>query len=90
MREQQIRMEVLLKEKLLATLGFPQVRVNDGEWHHLLVEIRSIKEGKEIKYMAAVSLDYGMYKVKTFTSSVDWEVKMLLEEEVLIFVCVFF
>ncbi|XP_015253021.1 PREDICTED: cadherin EGF LAG seven-pass G-type receptor 1 isoform X2 [Cyprinodon variegatus] len=61
-REQQIRMEVLLKEKLLATLGFPQVRVNDGEWHHLLVEIRSIKDGKEIKYMAAVSLDYGMYK----------------------------
>ncbi|MEQ2163945.1 hypothetical protein GOODEAATRI_001425 [Goodea atripinnis] len=61
-REQQIRMEVLLREQLLASMGFQQVRVNDGEWHHLLVELRSIKDGKDIKYMAAVSLDYGMYQ----------------------------
>uniref|UniRef100_H3BZ58 Cadherin EGF LAG seven-pass G-type receptor 1 n=1 Tax=Tetraodon nigroviridis TaxID=99883 RepID=H3BZ58_TETNG len=47
---------------LVATLGFPQVRVDDGEWHHLLVELRSVKEGKDIKYMAAVSLDYDMYQ----------------------------
>uniref|UniRef100_A0AAQ5YGU7 Cadherin EGF LAG seven-pass G-type receptor 1a n=1 Tax=Amphiprion ocellaris TaxID=80972 RepID=A0AAQ5YGU7_AMPOC len=46
----------------VASLTFPQVRVNDGEWHHLLVELRSIKDGKDIKYMAAVSLDYGMYQ----------------------------
>ncbi|KAM4712410.1 cadherin EGF LAG seven-pass G-type receptor 1 isoform 2-T2 [Anableps anableps] len=62
LREQQIQMEVLLKKQLLASLGFPQVRVSDGEWHHLLVELRSIKDGKDIKYMAAVSLDYGMYQ----------------------------
>ncbi len=48
----------------MASLGFPQVRVNDGEWHHLLVELRSVKDGKDIKYVAAVSLDYGMYKVR--------------------------
>ncbi|XP_041833765.1 cadherin EGF LAG seven-pass G-type receptor 1 isoform X2 [Melanotaenia boesemani] len=60
--EQQVRMEVLLRQQLLASLTFPQVRVNDGEWHHLLVELRSIKDGKDIKYMAAVSLDYDMYK----------------------------
>lgn len=58
-------MEVLLRQQLVATLGFPQVRVNDGEWHHLLVELRSIKDGKDIKYMAAVSLDYGMYQVRS-------------------------
>ncbi|KAF7668280.1 hypothetical protein LDENG_00021540 [Lucifuga dentata] len=60
--EQQIRMEVLLRQQLVASLGFSQVRVNDGEWHHLLVELTSVKDGKDLKYMAAVSLDYGMYQ----------------------------
>ncbi|XP_060885601.1 cadherin EGF LAG seven-pass G-type receptor 1 isoform X2 [Labrus mixtus] len=60
--EQQVRMEVMLRQQLVASLGFPQVRVNDGEWHHLLVELRSIKDGKDIKYMATVFLDYGMHQ----------------------------
>uniref|UniRef100_A0A7N6AZJ4 Cadherin EGF LAG seven-pass G-type receptor 1a n=1 Tax=Anabas testudineus TaxID=64144 RepID=A0A7N6AZJ4_ANATE len=55
---------VLLRQQLVASLSFPQVRVNDGEWHHLLVELRSVKDGKDIKYVAAVSLDYGMYQVQ--------------------------
>lgn len=62
--EQQVRMEVLLRRRLVASLSFPQIRVNDGEWHHLLVELRSIKDGKDIKYTATVSLDYNMYKVQ--------------------------
>ncbi|XP_029019748.1 cadherin EGF LAG seven-pass G-type receptor 1 isoform X5 [Betta splendens] len=62
LREEQLRMEVLLRQQLVASLGFHQVRVNDGEWHHLLVELRSVKDSKVIKYMAAVSLDYGMYQ----------------------------
>lgn len=62
--EQQVRMEVLFRQKLVASLSFPQVRVNDGEWHHLLLELRSVKDGKDIRYVAAVSLDYGMYKVQ--------------------------
>uniref|UniRef100_A0A674E1V5 Cadherin EGF LAG seven-pass G-type receptor 1a n=1 Tax=Salmo trutta TaxID=8032 RepID=A0A674E1V5_SALTR len=45
-----------------AVLGFPQVRVNDGEWHHVLVELKSVKDGKDMKYMALVSLDYGLYE----------------------------
>uniref|UniRef100_A0A7N6BVK9 Cadherin EGF LAG seven-pass G-type receptor 1a n=1 Tax=Anabas testudineus TaxID=64144 RepID=A0A7N6BVK9_ANATE len=53
---------VHLSQQLVASLSFPQVRVNDGEWHHLLVELRSVKDGKDIKYVAAVSLDYGMYQ----------------------------
>ncbi|XP_049616876.1 cadherin EGF LAG seven-pass G-type receptor 1 isoform X5 [Syngnathus scovelli] len=60
--EQQVRMEVLLMEQIVASLSFPQVRVNDGEWHHLLVELRSVKDGKALRYVAAVSLDHGMYK----------------------------
>uniref|UniRef100_A0A673CDG7 Cadherin EGF LAG seven-pass G-type receptor 1a n=1 Tax=Sphaeramia orbicularis TaxID=375764 RepID=A0A673CDG7_9TELE len=49
--EQQVRMEVSLRQRLVASLSFSQVRVNDGEWHHMLVELRSIKDGKDIKYM---------------------------------------
>lgn len=69
MSEQQLHMEVISRHHLVATLRFPQLRVNDGEWHHLLVELRSIKEGKDIKYMAAVSLDYGMYRVSYVAST---------------------
>uniref|UniRef100_A0A8C7RY70 Cadherin EGF LAG seven-pass G-type receptor 1a n=1 Tax=Oncorhynchus mykiss TaxID=8022 RepID=A0A8C7RY70_ONCMY len=49
----------------VALLDFSQVRVNDGEWHHVLVELKSIKDGKDIKYMALVSLDYSMFQVLT-------------------------
>uniref|UniRef100_G3UIY0 Cadherin EGF LAG seven-pass G-type receptor 1 n=1 Tax=Loxodonta africana TaxID=9785 RepID=G3UIY0_LOXAF len=38
-------------------------RVTDGEWHHLLIELKSAKEGKDIKYLAVMTLDYGMDQV---------------------------
>lgn len=68
MSEQQVRLEVLLRQQLVASLSFPQVRVNDGEWHHLLVELRSVKPGKDIKYVVDVSLDYGMYQVQVWNT----------------------
>lgn len=58
-----MRFEVLLGDQKVATLDFLEVRVNDGEWHHLLVELRSSKDGKDTKYMAHVFLDYDMFKV---------------------------
>ncbi|XP_066525030.1 cadherin EGF LAG seven-pass G-type receptor 1 [Hoplias malabaricus] len=58
----QVQMEVRLGEQRVAQLEFSEVRVNDGEWHHLLVEIISSKEGKDTKYMAQVSVDYDMFK----------------------------
>ncbi|XP_036373685.1 cadherin EGF LAG seven-pass G-type receptor 1-like [Megalops cyprinoides] len=61
-RNNQVRFEVLLGKKLMAVLEFAQVRVNDGEWHHVLVELKSIKDGKDIKYMGRVSVDYGMFQ----------------------------
>ncbi|CDQ89899.1 unnamed protein product [Oncorhynchus mykiss] len=57
-----VRFQVFLGVKRVALLDFPQVRVNDGEWHHVLVELKSIKDGKDIKYMALVSLNYGMFQ----------------------------
>ncbi|XP_059581872.1 cadherin EGF LAG seven-pass G-type receptor 1 isoform X4 [Alligator mississippiensis] len=46
----------------VASLKMMQSRVSDGEWHHLLIELKSAKEGKDIKYLAVMSLDYGMYQ----------------------------
>uniref|UniRef100_A0A8C9VE66 Cadherin EGF LAG seven-pass G-type receptor 1 n=1 Tax=Scleropages formosus TaxID=113540 RepID=A0A8C9VE66_SCLFO len=61
-RHNHVRFEVFRGERQVAGLEFSQVRVNDGEWHHILVELKSIKDGKDIKYMATVSLDYGMFQ----------------------------
>ncbi|XP_061496273.1 cadherin EGF LAG seven-pass G-type receptor 1 isoform X3 [Rhineura floridana] len=46
----------------VASLWMTQSRISDGEWHHLLIELKSAKDGKDIKYLAVVSLDYGMYQ----------------------------
>uniref|UniRef100_A0A9J8AN54 Cadherin EGF LAG seven-pass G-type receptor 1b n=1 Tax=Cyprinus carpio carpio TaxID=630221 RepID=A0A9J8AN54_CYPCA len=58
-----ISLMVSLVSVILALLDFPQVSVDNGEWHHVLVELKSGKDGKDIKYMALVSLDYGMFQV---------------------------
>ncbi|XP_073687546.1 cadherin EGF LAG seven-pass G-type receptor 1-like [Garra rufa] len=57
-----LRFQVFLGVRRVALLDFPQVCVNNGEWHHVLVELKSGKDGKDIKYMALVSLDYGMFQ----------------------------
>uniref|UniRef100_A0A8C2GF97 Cadherin EGF LAG seven-pass G-type receptor 1b n=1 Tax=Cyprinus carpio TaxID=7962 RepID=A0A8C2GF97_CYPCA len=57
---------VFLGVRRVALLDFPQVCVDNGEWHHVLVELKSGKDGKDIKYMALVSLDYGMFQVNDF------------------------
>uniref|UniRef100_A0A8C2GGK0 Cadherin EGF LAG seven-pass G-type receptor 1b n=1 Tax=Cyprinus carpio TaxID=7962 RepID=A0A8C2GGK0_CYPCA len=54
---------VFLGVRRVALLDFPQVCVDNGEWHHVLVELKSGKDGKDIKYMALVSLDYGMFQM---------------------------
>uniref|UniRef100_A0A9J8CKV5 Cadherin EGF LAG seven-pass G-type receptor 1 n=1 Tax=Cyprinus carpio carpio TaxID=630221 RepID=A0A9J8CKV5_CYPCA len=61
-----VRFQVFLGEQKVAMLDFPEVRVNDGEWHHLLVELRSSKDGKDTKYMANVYLDYDMFMVSVY------------------------
>lgn len=44
-------------------------RITDGGWHHLLIELRSAKEGKDIKYLAVMTLDYGMDQVSMYLYS---------------------
>lgn len=47
----------------VASVRLSRSRVTDGEWHHLLIELKSAKEGKDIKYLAVMTLDYGMDQV---------------------------
>lgn len=62
---QHLLFEVFLGELRLAALELPGVRVDDGQWHHILVELKSTKDGKDIQYKAMLSLDYGMFQVET-------------------------
>uniref|UniRef100_A0A3B3ZJN6 Uncharacterized protein n=1 Tax=Periophthalmus magnuspinnatus TaxID=409849 RepID=A0A3B3ZJN6_9GOBI len=62
MTDQNVRLEVLHKHQLVASMSFSQIRVNDGEWHHVQMELSSVKDGNAIKYTISGSLDYGMYK----------------------------
>ncbi|XP_037703253.1 cadherin EGF LAG seven-pass G-type receptor 1 [Choloepus didactylus] len=44
----------------MASMTLSGSRVADGEWHHLLVELKSAKEGKDVTYLAVMTLDYGV------------------------------
>lgn len=58
-----IRFEVSHGPSDVASMRLSKSRITDGEWHHLLIELRSAKEGKDIKYLAVMTLDYGMDQV---------------------------
>lgn len=62
-----IRFEVSHGPSDVASMQLSKSRVTDGGWHHLLIELRSAKEGKDIKYLAVMTLDYGMDQVRTCT-----------------------
>ncbi|KAJ7396956.1 hypothetical protein BTVI_139547 [Pitangus sulphuratus] len=57
-----VQFEVYNGLNQVASLTMSQSRVSDGEWHHLLIELKSAKDGKDLKYLAVMSLDYGMYQ----------------------------
>ncbi|XP_057596824.1 cadherin EGF LAG seven-pass G-type receptor 1 isoform X3 [Hippopotamus amphibius kiboko] len=55
-----VQFEVSHSPSDVVSMQLSRSRVADGEWHHLLVELKSAKEGKDIKYLAVMTLDYGM------------------------------
>uniref|UniRef100_A0A8C5X349 Cadherin EGF LAG seven-pass G-type receptor 1 n=1 Tax=Malurus cyaneus samueli TaxID=2593467 RepID=A0A8C5X349_9PASS len=57
-----VQFEVYSGLSQIASLKMSQSRVSDGEWHHLLIELKSAKDGKDLKYLAVMSLDYGLYQ----------------------------
>nr|XP_048682562.1 cadherin EGF LAG seven-pass G-type receptor 2 isoform X1 [Caretta caretta] len=44
-------------------LQLRQVKVNDGGWHHLQLELRPGRESAEAEGLAVLSLDYGLHQV---------------------------
>lgn len=61
-----IQFEVSHGPSDVASMQLSKSRVTDGEWHHVLIELRSAKEGKDIKYLAVMTLDYGMDQVSMY------------------------
>lgn len=61
-----IQFEVSHGPSDVASMQLSKTRVTDGEWHHVLIELRSAKEGKDIKYLAVMTLDYGMDQVSMY------------------------
>lgn len=61
-----IQFEVSHGPSDVASIKLSRTRVTDGEWHHLLIELKSAKEGKDIKYLAVMTLDYGMDQVSWY------------------------
>ncbi|XP_045146623.1 cadherin EGF LAG seven-pass G-type receptor 1, partial [Echinops telfairi] len=59
-RDHYVQFEVSHGPSDTASTALSRTRVTDGEWHHLLIELQSAKEGKDIKYLAVLTLDYGM------------------------------
>lgn len=75
-----VQFEVYSGLSQVASLKMSQSRVSDGEWHHLLVELKSAKDGKDLKYLAVMSLDYGMYQVRQHHEFTMSTAQMLLGE----------
>ncbi|XP_039393669.1 cadherin EGF LAG seven-pass G-type receptor 2 isoform X2 [Mauremys reevesii] len=50
-------------------LRLHQVKVNDGDWHHLQLELRRGRESTEAKGLAVLALDYGLHQVLEVPSS---------------------
>ncbi|XP_058529592.1 cadherin EGF LAG seven-pass G-type receptor 1 isoform X1 [Ochotona princeps] len=55
-----IQFEVSHGPSDVASMSLSRSQVTDGEWHHVLIELQSAKDGKDIKYLAVMTLDYGM------------------------------
>ncbi|XP_037369268.1 cadherin EGF LAG seven-pass G-type receptor 1 [Talpa occidentalis] len=55
-----VQFEVSHGPSEVVSMRLSRARVTDGEWHHLLIELKSAKEGKDIKYLAVMTLDYGV------------------------------
>ncbi|KAG6928014.1 cadherin EGF LAG seven-pass G-type receptor 2, partial [Chelydra serpentina] len=51
------------------TLRLHQVKVNDGDWHHLQLELRRGRESVEAEGLAVLALDYGLHQVLEVISS---------------------
>lgn len=57
-------MTVYRANNLVSALRLHQVKVNDGDWHHLQLELRSNRNSPEAQYLAIMTFDYGLQQVQ--------------------------
>ncbi|XP_043932407.1 cadherin EGF LAG seven-pass G-type receptor 2 isoform X2 [Protopterus annectens] len=50
----------------ILTVAMDQVKVNDGDWHHLKVQLKSSRDGEESRYKAIMEFDYGLHQVMDY------------------------
>ncbi|XP_069797890.1 cadherin EGF LAG seven-pass G-type receptor 2 isoform X4 [Narcine bancroftii] len=60
--EGNVMLNVYRSSSHVTALTMDQIKVNDGDWHHLQLELRSYKDGMEIRYTARMSIDYGHHQ----------------------------
>ncbi|XP_060087564.1 cadherin EGF LAG seven-pass G-type receptor 2 isoform X2 [Heteronotia binoei] len=67
--EGNVLMTVYRASSQVSALRLHQVKVNDGDWHHLQLELHNSRDSPEAQCVAIMAFDYGMHQVVTNISS---------------------
>ncbi|XP_028652386.2 cadherin EGF LAG seven-pass G-type receptor 2 isoform X2 [Erpetoichthys calabaricus] len=63
--EGNIFLALYIGSRSVSSLRLDQVKVNDGDWHYLQVELKSTQEDSDSKYQAIIYFDYGLHQANT-------------------------
>uniref|UniRef100_A0A8D2J9S6 Cadherin EGF LAG seven-pass G-type receptor 2 n=1 Tax=Varanus komodoensis TaxID=61221 RepID=A0A8D2J9S6_VARKO len=69
LRDGNMLMTVSRANSQVSSLRLHQVKVNDGDWHHLQLELRSSRDNPEAQCLAIMVFDYGLHQVVANISS---------------------
>ncbi|XP_077190373.1 cadherin EGF LAG seven-pass G-type receptor 2 isoform X2 [Paroedura picta] len=69
LREGNVLMTVYRASSQVSALRLHQVKVNDGDWHHLQLELHNSRDSPEAKCLAMMAFDYGLHQVVANISS---------------------
>ena len=61
--EGNVLMTVYRANSRVSALRLHQVKVNDGDWHHMQLELRSSRDNPEAQCLATMAFDYGLHQV---------------------------
>ncbi|KAL8168510.1 UNVERIFIED_CONTAM: Cadherin EGF LAG seven-pass G-type receptor 2 [Gekko kuhli] len=67
--EGNVLMTVYRANSQVSALRLHQVKVNDGDWHHLQLELHNSRDSPEAQCIAIMAFDYGIHQVVANISS---------------------
>ncbi|XP_053103347.1 cadherin EGF LAG seven-pass G-type receptor 2 isoform X2 [Hemicordylus capensis] len=67
--EGSVLMTVHRANSQISALRVHQVKVNDGDWHHLQLELHNSRDNPEAQCLAIMTFDYGLHQVVANISS---------------------